>query len=324
MKNLILLGLSCLVIVTACNEKIAVSKQEASAFRVLGYLPSSRDWGAGLDAVDFAKITDLNLAFINPDSTGHFADNEMYYKIIQKAHDHRVRVFLSIGGGSPPAHLEHLMKPEKRGKLVTGLVDIAGKYGFDGIDVDIENDLINADYPPLVSELGKALKSKNIMMTAALASWNSHLIHDSTLYSYDFINIMSYDRTGPWNLNRPGQHSPFSMVQNDFKYFNQTRRVPAEKLFIGLPFYGYGFGSGVPQSLPYKSIISTYPGSEQTDSVSVAQGGTMYYNGMPTIQQKIRFAIDNKAGGVMIWQLLGDSRDDKSLLKVIEDVRKGQ
>jgi len=26
---------------------------------------------------------------------------------------------------------------------------------------------------------------------------------------YDFINIMSYDKTGPWDTTHPGQHSHF-------------------------------------------------------------------------------------------------------------------
>ncbi len=309
----------------ACNHtQVVTNPSSEHSLRVLGYLPSSRNWTEGLAAVDFTRITDLNLAFINPDADGNFVQDDAFRQITEKAHFHKVRVFLSLGGGSGPPHLAPLMVADRRGKLVADLVDMAVRYNFDGIDVDIENDLINADYAPLVYALAVELKAKKKLMTAALATWNNHLLHDSTLLLYDFINIMSYDRTGPWNLNRPGQHSPFSMVQNDFNYFNQNRKIPAEKLFIGLPFYGYGFGSGVPQSLPYKSIISTYPSSENTDSVSVAQGGTMYYNGMPTIRQKVRFAIDNKAGGVMIWQLLGDSKDEKSLLKLIDDVRGGR
>ena len=111
------------------------------------------------------------------------------------------------------------------------------------------------------------------------------------------------------------------MAQDDFTYFNTTRGVAAEKLFIGLPFYGYGFGNGAPESLSYKDIVATYPGSENADSLTVSGGGKVYYNGIPTIRQKVSFAIDKKAGGVMIWQLLGDSKDSKSLLKAIDDIK---
>lgn len=306
----------------ACTNKEAVSQPgNDHKLRVLGYLPGSNDWLGGMNTIDLTQITDLNLAFINPDASGNFPANDAYRDIIKKAHDKNVRVFLSIGGGNPPPHLEALLESTNRANLIAGLVAVAETYGFDGIDVDLENSLINANYAPFVRELSIALKAKNKLMTAALASWNSNLIGDSTLQRYDFINIMSYDKTGPWNLNNPGPHSPFTMAQDDFNYYNKTRNIAAEKLFIGLPFYGYGFGNGAPQSMNYKDIITTYPGSENTDAVTVAGGGTIYYNGIATIKQKVSFAITNKAGGVMIWQLKGDSKDFKSLLKAINDTK---
>jgi chitinase len=308
----------------SCNPTKTIVSQTAKGkgLRVVGYLPGSYNWADAINSIDLTMITDLNLAFINPDTSGNFPANDAYPQVIQKAHNNYVRVFLSIGGGAPPAHLAGLLKNDNRANLIAGLVKFAETYDFDGVDVDLENALINADYAPFVSQLSAALRSKNKLMTAALASWNSNLIGDTTLQLYDFINIMSYDKTGPWNLNKPGQHSPFTMARDDFNYFNQTRKIAAEKLFIGLPFYGYGFGNGAPQSMKYKDIIATYPGSENTDSVTVAGGGTIYYNGIPTIKQKVSFAINNKAGGIMIWQLMGDSKDSKSLLKIIDDTKK--
>jgi chitinase len=310
------------VLITTCNNKAVLSQPaNGNKLRVLGYLPGHNNWVADMNNIDLTKITDLNLAFINPDAAGNFPANDAYRQVIQKAHSQKVRVFLSIGGGGPPAHLEGLLEKNKRANLISGLVTVAGNYDFDGVDVDLENSLINSNYASFVSELSAALKQKNKLMTAALASWNSNLINDSTLRLYDFINVMSYDKTGPWNLSNPGPHSPFSMAQDDFNYFNQTRKIAAEKLFIGLPFYGYGFGNGAPESLAYKDIITTYPGSENADSLTVAGGGKIYYNGIATIQQKVSFAINNKAGGVMIWQLLGDSKDSRSLLKAINDIK---
>jgi len=310
------------VLFTACHNKAPVSQSTASnTFRVLGYLHARTNWIAGLENIDLLSITDLNLAFINPDSSGNFPANDEYRQVIEKAHAQNVRVFLSIGGGSPPAHLAGLLEPARRAGLITALVATTETYNFDGVDVDLENALINSNYAPFVSELSTALKAKKKLMTAALASWNADLISDATMKQYDFINIMSYDKTGPWNLNKPGPHSPFTMVQDDFTYFNKTRGIAAEKLFIGLPFYGYGFGKGAPQSLSYKNIIVTYPGSENTDSLIVPEGGKFYYNGIATIREKVSFAISNKAGGVMIWQLLGDSKDAKSLLKTINDTK---
>lgn len=306
----------------SCSNKPTSSKpQEIPKLRVLGYLFSHGNWATDINSIDLNKVTDINLAFINPDVSGNFSDNDAYRLVIEKAHNSNIRVFLSIGGGDPPAQFAGLMEKDKRPGFIASLVGVAEKYHFDGIDVDIENALINQNYAPFVSELAAAVKTKNKLITAALASWNSNLIHDTTLNKYNFINIMSYDKTGPWNLDKPGPHSPFEMAQNDFTYYNKMRGIAAEKLFIGLPFYGYGFGNGVPQGLSYKDIVSLFPGSENNDSLTVAEGGRIYYNGIPTIKRKVSFAIDNKAGGVMIWQLKGDTNDNRSLLKAINDTK---
>jgi chitinase len=70
--------------------------------------------------------------------------------------------FMSIGGGNPPPHLEKLMHKEKRPALVNEIVTMCERYEFDGVDVDIENSLINEDYPDFVAELAAALQHRKI------------------------------------------------------------------------------------------------------------------------------------------------------------------
>lgn len=299
----------------ACSKKS--SPQPDNKLRVLGYLMSDNNWHTDMNGIDFTKITDLNLAFINPDASGQFSVNDNIKQVITKAHGLQVRVFMSIGGGSPPAHLAGLITPEKRAQLIGGIVALVEKYNFDGVDVDLENDLINEHYADFVNALGTALQAKNKLMTAALASWNAGKITDATLGWYDFINIMSYDKTGPWNTANPGPHAPYEMATADFDYFHKTRKIAAEKLLIGLPFYGYGFGTNAPESIHYKDLIVQYPGAENADEITVNGGGKIYYNGIGTIRQKVKFALAGKAGGVMIWELKQDSRDGKSLLGTI-------
>lgn len=288
-------------------------------FRILGYLPSKMDWATDMAGVDFNAITDLNLAFINPDSTGKLPAAGVVKPVIEKAHKSGVRIFLSIGGGSPLPHMDTLLYGSRKAEMIKALANYTVQHQFDGIDVDLENDLINEHYAPFVKDLHTALKAENKLMTAALATWNGDKIHDSTLQLYDYINIMSYDKTGPWQPGKAGQHSPLSMATDDFNYYHQKRNIPAEKLLVGLPFYGYVFGVTSPYSMKYRDILAAYPGSENADSLRTKDGGTLYFNGIPTIRQKTLDAINNKAAGVMIWQLLGDSNDDRSLLRAIKD-----
>ncbi len=285
-------------------------------FRILGYLFSDNNWQNDLSNVNISQLTDVNLAFIDPDTSGNFQGNEAFTSVVATLSAQKIRVYFSIGGGDPPAQLEELIKPARRIAFINHIVQFSEKYSFSGVDVDLENELINDDYPGFVAELSTALRAKGKLMTAALASWNANEFHDSTLNRFDFINIMSYDKTGPWNTSMPGAHSPFQMAVDDFNYYNGTRGIASNKLLIGLPFYGYGFGNNAPPSISYNNLILQYPGAENSDSVTT-NGGKIYYNGLATIEEKVKFAKSSNAAGVMIWQLMQDSRNNKSLLNVI-------
>jgi hypothetical protein len=53
--------------------------------------------------------------------------------------------------------------------------------------------------------------------------------------------------------------------------------------------------------------------------VSLPDGETMYYNGIPTIRSKTALALKD-ARGVMIWELTQDAQGSGSLLKNIDEV----
>jgi hypothetical protein len=68
--------------------------------------------------------------------------------------------------------------------------------------------------------------------------------------------------------------------------------------------------------MSYKDIVSTFPKSEKKDELKMPDGSTLYYNGIPTIEKKVKLAKKN-AGGVMFWHIGGDAVGDKSLVSVI-------
>jgi len=136
------------------------------------------------------------------------------------------------------------------------------------------------------------------------------------------MNVMSYDHTGPWAPEKPGPHSTYEQAEEDLAYFKMTRGIPKEKLTLGVPFYGYGFGPGVTTpaiSMNYGEITSQFPAAELTDQLDMQGSMVMYYNGIPTIKRKTLLA-KKEASGIMIWQLSGDAAGAKSLLNVIYEV----
>jgi chitinase len=320
MNCLRLLAFIVIAVTLGCNRKNADPPQNGnhSGMHVAAYLYSENFWNDNF-STDLSRITDLNLAFINPDTNAAFNINTDVALLVNRAHAANVKVYISLGGAAAPAHTSDVLKDGKRQTLVHNLTAIAEQFNFDGVDVDLEGDFIDENYADLINELSASLRSKNKIITAALATWNGDIVHDSTLTKFDFINVMSYDKTGPWDPSNPGQHSPYEMALADANYYTITRGIDPKKILIGLPFYGHGFGPGAPESLEYSNIVALYPGAEDKDMVQTPGGGKIYYNGRQTIARKVALARTLNVAGVMIWEINQDTRDEKSPLKVIND-----
>ena len=141
-------------------------------------------------------------------------------------------------------------------------------------------------------------------------------VPDTVFEHYDFINIMAYDKTGPWAPNSPGQHSSYEFAVENVAYW-LGRGLPKSKLVLGVPFYGHGFGEAAASGgNTYAKILATHPGAEKVDQI----GNTIWYNGIPTIRKKAQFVVDEDLGGVMIWAINGDVKGEHSLLSAIHGV----
>jgi GH18 family chitinase len=134
---------------------------------------------------------------------------------------------------------------------------------------------------------------------------------------------MSYDRTGPWRPEKPGPHAAYEHAVDDLEYFGAVRKIPKEKMTLGVPFYGYGYGPELTSpaiSMNFGEIVSAFPGAEHVDQWIRDDGKIIYYNGIPTMKRKTELAKE-KASGIMIWQVRGDARGSKSLLRAISKAK---
>jgi chitinase len=299
-----------------------MAQSTKSKFRIVGYI-RNRGLTNSIKNFELDKITHLNIAFVNPDSLGNLKVAPGLKDVAALAHKSEVKVLLSIGGGTPPTSLSDFIYGDKQDMFISTLTKITVDYNLDGIDVDLEGRLVDNNYEGFVTKLASALKEKNKLITSAIATAYADKYTNKALAQFDFINVMSYDKTGPWNQDKPGQHAPFDMAADDMDYWTNIRGIAKEKLSLGVPFYGYGFGTNAPESIAYKDIIAEYPGAKNTDQVTVPGGGIIYYNGVSTIKAKTLLAL-KKAGGVMIWQLSQDAKSEKPLLDVIDDTIRSQ
>ena len=309
-----------MVIISGCKKSSAsgdvIVVTSKSSFRVIGYMTASNVSDGSALSFDFSRISYLNIAFVNPDQNGNFSTLAGLDQVVAAAHAKNVKVLVSIGGGSAPAYYASLLADSMRTTVINNIVQFMTDNQFDGVDVDLEGALIDNNYEAFITGLSTALKPKSKLLTAAIATAYQSQYSDKALALMDFVNVMSYDKTGPWNPSNPGQHSPYDMAVSDLSYWNGTRGIPKAKLNLGVPFYGYGFGTNAPSSISFGDIVTQYPGAENTDQVTVNGGGIIYYNGIPTIESKTTLALNN-AGGIMIWQLMQDAGGSKSLLNAI-------
>lgn len=300
--------------------------------KVVGYVGNEDP----LVSVDYSRITHLNMAFINPtDAAGtlNFTNWQqgiipMKTQYVTNAHAHGKKVLVSLAGGTASENTAmrnryfNLISDANRAGFVQKIVDFVKNNNLDGIDVDLEGAAINTDYGKFVIALCNALQPQGKLVTAALSHLNGAAnVPTDAMNRFDFLNIMAYDRTGPWNPSAPGQHASFDFALESLNYWT-GRGLPPSKCILGVPFYGYSFGaSNIART--YADIVDNFAGAENKDDVT-ANGSTIYYNGTATIQQKAQYVKDHEYGGIMIWNVGQDkpSTDAKSLLRAIDEVLK--
>jgi chitinase len=315
------------ILLFTCITSLTISAQNTlSSFKIVGYYPFDRAMKADTSGMPFDKLTHVILAFVNPDSLGNLnQDFGALASFTNAARARNVKVLYSIGGGSYQGQYHQLLKDGKRQELIKNLVLKVTEHNADGIDVDLEEGYafgknLDPNYGVFIKELAKALKAKNKLCTAALPSSPGNVVTPDVLTQFDFINIMSYDHTGPWSPDRAENHASYSDAMDDLKYYLNTLKVPKDKLVLGVPFYGHGFGPGLSDPvipwMTYNEIVSTYAGAEWVDHWHLPNGYIMHYNGIHTIKNKTKLAM-KEAAGIMIWELSYDAPGRKSLLNAI-------
>jgi chitinase len=307
---------------------VAIGATAQAKKMVVAYVPNWIDVESFVKTIDYKKITHINIAFENPiNDEGDLSFDAKNDLIVRAARANRVKVLISIGGGSASgdkvlqARYFSLLTNNKRAGFVSKLADYVVKHQFDGLDVDIEGPSINQDYGAFIDDLSVDMKAKKKLLTSALSKgYGGDKVPDSVFAKFDFVNIMAYDGAGPWQPNAPGQHSSLEFAKHNVKYW-LDRGLPRSKAVLGVPFYGYGFGDAFRNGdYPYSKIIEKYAGAELVDQV----GSTIWYNGIPTIKAKGQYVVDEKLAGVMIWSLDYDVPGKKSLLSALDSILKGK
>lgn len=305
---------------TVVVPRTDVAKRED--FKVVGYFPS---WKEDTGKLQYDVLTHINYAFAIPTSEGKLLPLEnaaMAEKIINKAHENGVKVFIAIGGWSyhdvplESTFVAATETEEKRKSFAKEIVAMCDEYGFDGVDVDWEHPRVDGNskkqYEALLVELAELLHAEGKQLSSAVLSgvtadgnvyYDSAAHTDTVLETVDWINVMAYDG------GDGERHSAYDFAVNCGTYWTQTRKMPPEKVILGVPFYAR------PSWAAYGDILAQVPDAWNKDHTDF-NGMDAWYNGVATIEDKTSYALSN-LGGIMIWEVSQDAAGEHSLQTAI-------
>jgi chitinase len=226
---------------------------------------------------------------------------------------------------------------------------------FDGIDIDWEYplELDRYNFIALLEEFRRQLDAagSNLLLTVAMGDNRAtyqHLDMESAALYANQIGVMNYDYSGPWS-QRTGLVAPLYSSPSDPEINNDVDStirgylqagVPASKMLLGLPFYAYSWnqvirvnhglfqmGRPLRTDTPYNyipSIVNNFTRYRDPNSLApwLFDGITFWtYDDEISIGAKLAYAQQQHLGGVMIWELSGDTADGKLLRTISEQFR---
>lgn len=238
-------------------------------------------------------------------------------------------------------------------RFLRNLVDLIEEYKLDGVNLDFEY-FTDSNFPTakfltaFVQDVSKTLKTINAKLIVSV-DVNASVVFQDRAYDMvklgeaaDQIILMAYDFhkkdstiAGPV---APLFSNAIGSIVSSYSFL--VRKVPGEKIILGIPLYGYEWQTAtdtygsftIPQSGALATIKRVMLLTESRNDVqkhwdslsrspwlSYRQGGAIkqiYYEDARSIGEKITFMKKQGMGGIALWAL-GYEGDDQSLWDII-------
>ena len=277
-------------------------------------------------------LTHLNYAFAHIKSDFESLDiknsGRLTKMVALKKVNPDLKVMLSVGGWGAGNFSEMAADETHRLNFCRNCLAAVDQYGLDGIDLDWEYPTSSAagishspndtrNFTELVKDL-RATLGNGRLITMASAD-NANYVDFSRAMEYmDFVNVMAYDMGHPPYHNAALYPSSMTEISCDESVALHIRKgVPAERLVLGIPFYGHGDGKAFPESVDYgelsfdPAVYTACRDEEARVPYLTDSDGKMVltYEDDLSATEKADYILQKGLLGAMYWNIEADDTD---------------
>ncbi|OQR91784.1 glycoside hydrolase family 18 [Thraustotheca clavata] len=296
----------------------AIASLAAGNNEVIGvYYPNYAD--VDISNVHFQPSNHVFYAFATPNTDGSVPTPSGLSHFSQVVRAGGAKPILSIGGGGNSANFPALVaSASSRNTFVNAVKNLVNQNNLAGVDIDWEFPDSSTDfsnYRVLAQQLRNALGSSKII-SAAVPGWLSRTSMKPIISeSLDFVNLMIYDNVynddGRPNAALMGDSASVQAVVSTWL----SAGIPAKKLVVGVPFYGY---KGMSE-MTYKEILPLtksssgwkYSFSDTSFTPQLVKGSEkITYDNAKSIAAKAKYTACMNLRGVFSWEVTQDNTNE--------------
>lgn len=279
-------------------------------------------------ALDVGGVSEVSPTWATVDLDGELVLTPPTAEVLARLEDAGARLLPTVqnyADGTWQGELiaDLLADPERAGAHREALVDLALAEGWDGIDIDYEAlpPTAGPQFIDFLTALGADLDEHGLELTVAVPARAGDDYPGTLAYSYellgevaDQVRVMTYDHS--WSGSAAGPVAPLDWVSSVIDY--AVERVPADKLMLGLPTYGYDWVGtrGVAIHTADTVALADEVGAEPVWDETAAswtfgyerdgEQHTVWYEDARSLRAAQELARDAGLRGVAIWQLGGE------------------
>jgi spore germination protein YaaH len=293
---------------------------------------------------DYADvITEINPVWYELAANGDIEGTVQSPIALDEARDLGIRVVPSIanGGFDRERVAAIIHDPERRAQHIDDIVTLALENDFDGVDIDYES-LFPEDrdaFSRFIEELAQALHGEGKLLSIAVhaktddqGAWSGPQAQDWVRLgaAADEFKIMTYDFH--YGTSEAGPIAPLGWVDEVLTY--AASRVPPEKTFMGVHFYGYDWVGSSGESIDWRqamkraktndAVIQRDESGEAWFTYGPDGRNTVYFADAQSLDIRLTTLLDRHPdlAGVAIWRL--GSEDPGNWEVLGDNVARGQ